>query len=345
MNPSNNLDYEPLGRLNYLLRRTLDIKERVEYFRRYGHGFSKGAEKLAKWSISYCDAIVSGLSDKYFRRKLLKTELRVERIHKGLEELGRLLRYFETASDKETPAVLIGHLEKLLKEITPEDTLIVRPHNIYNYKAKMLGNQLKSILDRLPPALGSSLETPSSESQLKRGDILVIGYPKYETVNDLVNSLIGHEVGHYIYDRLFKGKQKTLIEFLRSQQEHKGILKKLKDDNKERPDEFKNYRIERLALNWFKESFCDWFGFKFLGPSFYFALLEQNQCRADYYKTVSLSEFPDEEKLPDHPSSFNPFFAYLPPIIRVYLLFHLYEKCIFTRSLSENSLIPAKKLR
>ena len=86
MNPSNNLDYEPLGRLNYLLRRTLDIKERVEYFRRYGHGFSKGAEKLAKWSISYCDAIVSGLSDKYFRRKLLKTELRVERIHKGLEE-------------------------------------------------------------------------------------------------------------------------------------------------------------------------------------------------------------------------------------------------------------------
>ena len=118
-------------------------------FIQYHQELSKGAIRLAQWSVDYCDAILSVLSNLNERNKLVRRPDAVQRIHEGLKDLGLLLRYLETSSEDQTPTVFTKQLEKAIKKISPRDTLIVRPNNAYAFKATMLCYRLEDILTNL----------------------------------------------------------------------------------------------------------------------------------------------------------------------------------------------------
>lgn len=313
-------------KLSYLLKRNLDVRERTKHFLKYHSELSKGAERLARWSIEYCDAILSVLSNPRERNKILRRPKAIEKIHNGLKELGLLLRYLETSSDGQAPTVFTKQFEKVIERLRPRDTLIIRPNNFYAYKAKPLRDTLVGILSNLPPTFAETI--PSLK--LADENILLIGFPKYEIANDLTNCLIGHELGHYIYSDFLKADKTIIKTFVRKIPNHYSVIKELKQKQKELYDDVgENYRIERLVSNWIKESFCDWFGIQFVGPSYYFAFIEHFSLVEPFYPPLKLNDIDSPESI-EHSrrKEYRQFFAYLSPFIRCHLLLEFYKDYI-----------------
>lgn len=318
-------------KLQFILKRTLDVRERTSHYLKFYSGFSKGAERLAHWGIAYCEGILSILNNTEKSNLLLMYPHSIEGINKGLDELGRLLRFFESASDEQTPLVLINHFEDALKKITPQDTLIVRPNNAYQYKYKGLKDDLNEVLTFLP----GIFYNVKKDLKLENENIIRIGFPKYDSNNPLVNCLIAHEFGHYIYQDKLKAFAKIIHEFIRTRDDYNEVLRKLKANELEFYDSRAGtYRIEVVVLNWIEESFCDWFAFRFIGPSYFFALLNNLSAQEPFFEVIRLTDIglQSHENKRDLVKDLNQFFVYPAIKIRLFLLFKHYKKFIFKKT-------------
>ncbi|HEA67272.1 MAG TPA: hypothetical protein ENI07_10695 [Desulfobacterales bacterium] len=143
---------------------------------------------------------------------------------------------------------------------------------------------------------------------------------------------MGHELGHYIYSDILEAKNKIINQYVRKRSDYRTTIDDLLKAQVERYDDIsKIYRIERLVSNWIKESFCDWFGLKFIGPAYYFAFIEHFSITDPFYHPLRLNEIDSPTNVGEQSKKkeYRSFFAYPSPALRSHLLLELYNSYAF----------------
>ena len=185
------------------------------------------------------------------------------------------------------PWSLIPAFERVLKtELGDEYGLILRADWNYNYTVYThdLGSYLKQVLHLfLPERVKEFADTYVKKS------IHVFSFPIIEKNNAVLNTALGHEIGHFFHDkweksedgkRLFELANKTLWEeysqknpndlFLPFQKTEKGLL---------------------VLKGMYREIISDLVGYLLFGPSMLYALFYISNLEADIVKPVEENDY------------------------------------------------------
>ena len=124
------------------------------------------------------------------------------------------IRYAEGASVERTPASFVSSWEKLVEKVLPRAKLIVRPQWRYNFK---IINLMKVYRKPISDSLGHRKYKDLTASL---GDnFFVISFPGFERDNILVQTVLGHEIGHPIADDFLANEDKGYIAEIMTQVE------------------------------------------------------------------------------------------------------------------------------
>lgn len=182
-----------------------------------------------------------------------------------------IVRYIERASTTNIPWSIIPYLDKILKnEFNENYHLIFRPQWHFNYT--VLENDLISILkDRLKVIF----PTPTKKNEINllfKDDIKIylFTFPYLEKTNVLLDSVIGHEIGHFFQNKWQKLSKTT--ELLDSQR----VILSNYYRNRPSNDMFWPYEKTEEGMKildgMYREIISDFFGYQIFGPSMIFAL-------------------------------------------------------------------------
>jgi hypothetical protein len=215
------------------------------------------------------------------------------------------LRYVQRANTSNIPWSLVPNLDEILKnELGNDCMLLFRPQWKFNYSVHM-NDLIQDLINLLCLIYPTQIDEITSLFQTKR--IHIFSFPLLEKTNVLLNSIIGHEIGHFCHREWVKSdyaKSKfeefntKLAEYYRAEYP-KELLK---------PYEMTTEGI-KIIEGMYREIIPDIYGYKIFGPSVMFALYE--------------IAFPEEEMV--IPSKINQYYPLTKYRIR-FLYTHLFKK-------------------
>lgn len=121
-----------------------------------------------------------------------------------LKRLGSHLRYIEGASADKIPWGLIRPIERLLREVVPGSSAMVRARWSYNYSIFELNDYYRKALKPLLSA--NTLQGIFGDPNQK---FFLVSAPLIERDNILLHLVLGHEIGHRIADACLEGEDKV----------------------------------------------------------------------------------------------------------------------------------------
>lgn len=208
-----------------------------------------------------------------------------------LKRLGSHLRYLDAAGAEKVPWGLIRPMERLLTQIVPSSSTMVRARWSYNYSILELYDHYRDALRAfLPP---STLQEAFGDSTHK---FFVVSLPLIERGNILLHVVLGHEIGHRIAESFFNSEDKTAV--------LTAVTTRIGDGKWHQPDieargplfalqtrQWLTDRILKVRRRGLEEIISDMVGFYLFGPAFLFALnefayddiLDEVPSAEDYY--------------------------------------------------------------
>jgi hypothetical protein len=212
------------------------------------------------------------------------------------------IRYIQRTETKNIPWSLISNLDEILKNELGDDCwLLFRPQWHFNYSVNTedLVTYLKDILLIFFPDDEGNISNSFSNK-----NIHFFSFPLLEKTNVLLNSVIGHEIGHFYHRKWEESDYKFIRE------EANKALTKHYDGLP--PDDFmKPYKktAEGLSIldGMYREIISDIYGYYLFGPSIIFALYD-------------ITEFEVKQMLPSKENRYYPSLKYRIRILRNRLL-------------------------
>jgi hypothetical protein len=213
------------------------------------------------------------------------------------------LRFIQRAKTRNIPWSLISNLDELLKnEIGDNCFLLLRPQWNFNYSVftEDVNTYLKKMLEVFYPEDEDNINNLFSDEKIH-----IFSFPFLEKNNVILNSVIGHEIGHFYHK---KWEEET---YEKKEVEYNTILKAYYESH------FKgdlitpyNATKEGLAIlkGLYREVIPDIFGYFLFGPSLIFALF------------YDFSTFEAMQKLPSQQNDYYPMMKYRIRILVKYLL-------------------------
>lgn len=237
-------------------------------------------------------------------------ELTVKRYCKLLPYLCYLLEYIEGSEVHSTPAALIRPLRRLLRRYLPKSDILFRCYPQLNYSFLPLARQLREVFktDVFQPCL-----------QTLPDFFAVISFPKVESKNALLHCMVGHEIGHGLYqhkklqDKLLpvqidKEALEALVSRIVSTESDGNNSSGEQHPTQTEADRFLSTKewltasLNKVLGNWVEELAADAFGIHIFGPAYFFAFI-------NFVATVTLLRSSRDS----HPA----------PNIRMRLMWHL----------------------
>lgn len=243
--------------------------------------------------------------------------IRINRYGHLIGVLHSLLQILEVGSREYISQGSVVLMENITKIFESNSQFILLPMYEYNYTYQELVQPLKTMLKDVLPQIEDILSLFAKK-------FAVIGFPLVQKENVLLNSLIAHEIGHFI------NEEKQIVEGL---MEKVSIdVKKVEEIAKEwsewpgeiEPIELTRFiefariqaEIHRMATiwisNWLKELVSDVLAFHLIGPTYLFAL-------ANFLLTL----IGVDEESGDYP----------PPRMRIKLLLDEFDEIGYSRTL------------
>lgn len=281
---------------NELFRKIIGIDNYLEKIKSYDYFNSTSYVAIENYKI-----FISFLNDNYkeIDESTYQTLYSIINV-----ELIPTLRYIERSSTPNVPWSLIPNLDKILKNEFGEDYLLLfRPQWRFNYS--VITNDviefLESILVMIFPQKKDKIDKIFTQKKIH-----IFSFPYFEKTNVLLNSIIGHEIGHFYHnkwktsnnaDAIFQKAEFVLAEFYRK---------------KFPKDMFASYEKTdegiKIIKGMYREILSDIFGYMIFGPSIVFSL---------YY----ISSLEDKLFLPSQDTNYYPLLKY-----RIRILFENFVK-------------------
>jgi len=232
---------------------------------------TKGFLEHIKTSLTAIEDFVREVINNPPIAPLIKLKLRdLGEIKKGLSWLYMLTKQTIDADSLSIPFSLttfLNYMANNLQKTKPVSLVVIGSLDLMYYKY-----DLKRLRD-----LTRYLETRIKDYPKLSEDIGILMFPYCAAQEVLVNCILFHEMGHYVYENtklensFLNDIEKDLLEFTKNTQ----IITKL-----DRPllawKPLLNY-VRHLILNWADEIFADIFAIRTLGPAFHLACLEMEQ--------------------------------------------------------------------
>jgi hypothetical protein len=178
------------------------------------------------------------------------------------------LRYIERSSTNNIPWSFISNLDKILKEeLSDEYYLLYRPQWKFNYSVinTDLINSFKKFLNRFFGHKEAEIDKIFNSYK-----IYIFSFPYLEKSNVLLNSIIGHEIGHFYHNNWISTKEAVRIKTIQKNELAKYYHKSFRSGIF--PVYNKIIEGEKLIQGMCREIFSDIYGYFIFGPSMIFSL-------------------------------------------------------------------------
>ena len=205
------------------------------------------------------------------------------------------IRLIQRAKTRDVPWSLISNLDELLKNAFGDECFLVyRPQWHFNYSVltEDINSYLKKRLIIFFPENSEKIENGLFPAEY----IHIFSFPYLEKNNVLLNSIIGHEIGHFFHKTWESDKYKNKIE-----NEHNNALREYYDE------QYKNDLISpnayteeglRILNGLYREIIPDIYGYCLFGPSIIFSLF------------FDLKVFETKLRLPSKETNYYPMTKY-----------------------------------
>ena len=238
-----------------------------------------------------------GIAVKYLKDNFEKLdEIHHDNLYRTInKDITPIIRLIQRAKTRDIPWSLISNLDELLKNAFGNECFLVyRPQWHFNYSVitEDINSYLKKALINFFPENTEKIERDLFPNEY----IHIFSFPYLEKNNVLLNSVIGHEIGHFFHKSWEADKYKGKIE-----NEHNIALRKYYDE------QFKNdlispnaYTEEGLKIlnGLYREIIPDIYGYYLFGPSIIFSL---------YF---DLKIFETKPRLPSNETKYYPMIKY-----------------------------------
>jgi hypothetical protein len=212
------------------------------------------------------------------------------------------LRYVQRAKTRNIPWSLVSNLDEMLKkELGEEYLLLFRPQWQFNFSVFTddLVFYLKKVLLIFFPADKTKIDGKFSNEKIH-----IFSFPFLEKTNVLLNSVIGHEIGHFYHKRWEEN------EYPKIKDEYNKKLKKYYEDIT--PDDFfiaydNTEEGLKILSGMYREIISDIYGYFLFGPSIIFSLYD-------------FSIFETNLTLPSEKNDYYPMTKYRIRILMKYLM-------------------------
>jgi hypothetical protein len=211
------------------------------------------------------------------------------------------IRYVQRTKTRNIPWSLVSNLDEMLKKEFGDDYLLLfRPQWQFNFSVftEDFIFYLKGILKIFFPANETEINNIFSNEKIH-----IFSFPFLEKTNVLLNSVIGHEIGHFYHKRWEENKYPEI---------HDKYNKELREYYEGfTPDDFfiaydKTKEGLEILSGMYREIISDIYGYFLFGPSIIFALYD-------------LSTFETRLVLPSEKNGYYPMTKYRIRILMKYL--------------------------
>ena len=209
-------------------------------------------------------------------------EQNVKRYCKFLPYLCNLLEYIEGSEIQTTPAALIRPLRRLVKRYLPESDIIFRSYPQLNYSFAPITQRLRKVFrgDSFPATFEGLPDF-----------FAVVSFPKVESNYVLLHCMVGHEIGHGMYQTMdledvlkptvkinkvmLDQLTKLIVEAESEKEEAPGKHYPSETEISEslRVKQLLTKLINKVIGNWVEELAADAFAICIFGPSYFFAFI------------------------------------------------------------------------
>ena len=212
------------------------------------------------------------------------------------------IRYVQRAKTRNIPWSLVSNLDEMLKKEFGKDFLLLfRPQWQFNFSVFTddFVFYLKKILLIFFPANKTEIDVIFTNEKIH-----IFSFPFLEKTNILINSVIGHEIGHF-YQKRWEEKEYSQMQ--------EGYNKELKIYYENiTPDDFfiayeKTEEGLKILSGLYREIISDIYGYFLFGPSLIFSLYD-------------FSIFETKMNLPSEKNGYYPMTKYRIRILMKYLL-------------------------
>jgi hypothetical protein len=212
------------------------------------------------------------------------------------------IRFIQRAKTRNIPWSLVANLDELLKnEFGDKCFLLYRPQWNFNYSVftEDINSYLKKILISFYPEDEDNIERLFSDDKIH-----IFSFPFLEKNNVLLNSILGHEIGHF-YHRTWeqdtykkKYEEHNIILTQYYYEQYKNELYKAYDETEEGLEILKGL---------YREVIPDFYGYCLFGPSIVFSLFD-------------ISAFETKQTLPAKSNGYYPMTKYRIRLLVKYFL-------------------------
>lgn len=215
-------------------------------------------EELSHATKKYATNFPAGIPDNADDYRVYRQELRTLRY--GWFYIHGLVKPIADADTLRLPASLIDSMVRRLRSVASfRDTELAILHiRELNY-LQVIASGVRDAISQISSFVGSSSAFPAN--------IGLIGIPYSQARSVLLNSLIAHEMGHFVFEnRQLKDVLAPKIQAILT-----AVFTPVKDLVQKVPD---SRRIPTVLADWAEELFCDLFAVRFVGPCYSYAFIE-----------------------------------------------------------------------
>ena len=237
--------------------------EETEHFLEYIKKSLKAVDKFVRQTVS-----------KEIAPPLVNSKLReFDFIRKAISWLYILVKEAIDADTLSIPyslTILLNHIAKKLQKLEKVSIVILGSSNLMYYKCNL--KHLRNLTRHLE-------STVIKDYPVLPEDIGILKFPYCAAQEVLVNCILFHEMGHYIYEntnleqQFLNDIESNLTKFVQD----KKIIEELKPKDPDLACNKLFIYVGGLMLSWADEIFADIFAIRVLGPAFYLACLEMEQ--------------------------------------------------------------------
>jgi hypothetical protein len=215
-------------------------------------------EELSRSTKKYATDFPAGLPNNSDDYRVYRQELRTLRY--GWYYVHRFVKPIADADTLHLPGPLINSMVRRLRSVKSfeESKLAILHIRELNY-LQVIASGVRDAITQISSFVGSSASFPS--------DLGLIGIPYSQAKSVFLNSLIAHEIGHFVFEkRQLKDVLAPKIHAILNSTfaPVKDVVLKISDSR----------RIPTALADWSEELFCDLFAVRFIGPCYSYAFIE-----------------------------------------------------------------------
>ena len=186
------------------------------------------------------------------------------------EQIIPKIRLIQRAKTRDIPWSLISNLDELLKNAFDANCfLLYRPQWKFNYC--VYTEDINSYLQKVLIFFFREDAEKIKNTLFSKDKVHIFSFPYLEKNNVLLNSVIGHEIGHFYHKSWVSGKYKGKIE-----KDHNIALGKYYNEQNKNNESYYSYNNTNEGLKilsgLYREIIPDIYGYYLFGPSIIFSL-------------------------------------------------------------------------